>query len=146
MRNDILTRKTDVERWIVENRPKAYICRQLQCKPSTLESYLRKWNIEYSGNQGERGLKVSNQRKTAIEYADKQYGVKTPLLRKKLIQDGLKQECCEMCGINEWMGNKLTLELHHVDGNRFNNSVNNLQILCPNCHSLTPNHSKMLGS
>lgn len=47
-----------------------------------------------------------------------------------------------MCTLSEWMGEKLPLELHHIDGDRFNNQLENLQILCPNCHSLTPNHSK----
>jgi 5-methylcytosine-specific restriction endonuclease McrA len=47
-----------------------------------------------------------------------------------------------MCGIENWLGKDITLELHHVDGNRFNNELSNLQILCPNCHSLTPNHGK----
>jgi hypothetical protein len=142
MRKDILTRRADVELWIKENRPKAYICRQLDCRTSTLESYLKKWNIVYAGNMGEKGHKKSPHRKSALEYADKQYGVKVPTLRKKLIQDGLKQENCEMCGVSEWMGKKLTLELHHKDGDRHNNSLDNLQILCPNCHALTPNHSR----
>ena len=46
---------------------------------------------------------------------------------------------CEKCHISEWMGQKLTLELHHIDGDHYNNSLENLQILCPNCHSQTPN-------
>ena len=46
---------------------------------------------------------------------------------------------CECCGLNEWMGESLPLEIHHIDGNRLNNSLDNLQILCPNCHSQTPN-------
>ena len=136
MRKDILTRRADVELWISENRPKAYICRQLDCKPSTLETYLTKWNIKYSGNQGEKGLKISNKRKSALEYANKDI-VQIPKLRRKLIEDGLKQEKCEECGISEWMGNPIVLELHHKDGNRYNNSLDNLQILCPNCHSQT---------
>lgn len=48
---------------------------------------------------------------------------------------------CELCGwnkINPYSG-KSCLEIHHIDGNRENNSRENLQVLCPNCHSLTPN-------
>ena len=62
--------------------------------------------------------------------------------RKKMIEDGLKENKCELCGVTNWLGKRLKLELHHIDGNRFNNNFENLQILCPNCHSLTPNHSK----
>lgn len=63
-------------------------------------------------------------------------------LRKRLINEGYKENICEKCGITEWMGQKITLELHHIDGNRINNKLENLAILCPNCHSLTPNHSR----
>lgn len=142
-RKDILTRHAEVKQWISENRPKAYICRQLQCKPSTLETYLKVWNIVYSGNQGEKGLKVSNRRKSALEYAKKETA-QIPKLRKKLIEDGIKQQKCEQCGLSEWRGNKIPLELHHKDGNRFNNNLDNLEIVCPNCHSLTPNHSRKI--
>ena len=63
-------------------------------------------------------------------------------LRKRLIDEGDKENKCEGCGLSEWMGKILTLELHHIDGNHINNKLENLSILCPNCHSLTPNHSK----
>ena len=145
MRNDILTRKADVERWIGENKPKAFICKELKCKPVTLEGYLQKMNLVYAGNAGRKGMSRGSIYVSAIEYATRDY-VKTPVLRQKLIQDGLKKELCELCGYSEWMGKKIPLELHHVDGNRFNNALNNLQVLCPTCHSLTPNHSRKLGS
>jgi 5-methylcytosine-specific restriction endonuclease McrA len=46
--------------------------------------------------------------------------------------------CCARCGINEWQGEKLSLELEHKDGNNSNNARENLEALCPNCHSITP--------
>ena len=141
-RKDILNKKFDVELWINEQKSKAYICKQLSCKPSTLETYLKLWGINYSGNQGNRGSK-SNKRISAMEYLNKET-VSIPKLRRKLIEDGLKQEACEVCSITQWLGKKIPLELHHKDGNRFNNDISNLQIICPNCHSLTPNHSKKL--
>lgn len=45
--------------------------------------------------------------------------------------------CCNKCGINEWFGQQISLELEHKDGNRLNNERTNLEGLCPNCHSLT---------
>jgi hypothetical protein len=45
---------------------------------------------------------------------------------------------CNRCGISDWLGEKITLELEHKDGNHFNNQRDNLECLCPNCHSLTP--------
>ena len=48
---------------------------------------------------------------------------------------------CEICGISEWNGKPISLQLHHVDGNRKNNLLSNIQILCPNCHSQTDNYA-----
>ncbi len=67
--------------------------------------------------------------------------IKTHSLRNKLIKEKLKKEKCEICGISEWNGKKIRVELHHIDGNNKNNNFSNLQNLCPNCHSQTDNHS-----
>ena len=48
-----------------------------------------------------------------------------------------QNEACNKCGIDKWLGQKLTLELEHIDGNNKNNARENLEALCPNCHSLT---------
>ena len=44
---------------------------------------------------------------------------------------------CEKCGITEWLNQPINLEVHHRDGDRTNNSLENLMLLCPNCHSYT---------
>ena len=140
MRNDILEKKDDIIKFINQHEPKSRICKFLKCKPETLNSYLKKLNINYSGNMGMKGKKTDLKRKSALEYSKKEF-LNNPKLRKKLIEDGIKKNECELCGLNNWLGQNLTLELHHKDGNHYNNELNNLQILCPNCHSLTPNHS-----
>lgn len=60
--------------------------------------------------------------------------------KKYLILIGTKQNKCERCGIEKWLEEEITFDLHHIDGNNENNDVANLQLLCPNCHSLTPNY------
>lgn len=140
MRTDILERKDEILQWISENQPKAFICRQLQCKPETLNSYLTKMGIEYAGNMGQKGIRHDPKYKTAEEYI-KGTNVKSPVLKAKLFRDGIKQEECEICGVSVWQGIKLPLELHHKDGNHFNNEFDNLQILCPNCHSIQEGNS-----
>jgi hypothetical protein len=141
IRLDILERKEEIIQLINNHEPKSIICKKLQCKPETLNRYLKLMGLEYNGNMGLKGKKTDVKRKSALEYLTKEIVV-IPKLRKKLIEDGLKENRCEICSLSEWMGKKLNLELHHIDGNRYNNSLDNLQILCPNCHSLTPNHSK----
>ena len=57
---------------------------------------------------------------------------------KRIMKDHYNRgDCCEQCGINEWNGKHLSFELDHIDGNNYNNSLDNLRFLCPNCHSQT---------
>lgn len=91
-------------------------------------------DIEYAGNKGSKG-KPSTQYKPASEYI-KGSCVKSHLLKEKLFREEIKKQECELCGASIWFGIQLPLELHHKDGNHFNNEFENLQILCPNCHSI----------
>jgi hypothetical protein len=62
----------------------------------------------------------------------------THLLKKRLIKEDLLEEKCELCGMgNEWQDKFISLQLDHKDGDRCNNLIENLRILCPNCHSQT---------
>lgn len=58
-------------------------------------------------------------------------------LKNKLIKEGLKENKCEICFISNWNGKPIQCELDHIDGNRTNHKLENLRILCPNCHSQT---------
>ena len=55
--------------------------------------------------------------------------------RRRVLEE--QNYCCNKCGINEWQGFKIPLELEHKDGNTTNNIRDNLEGLCPNCHSIT---------
>lgn len=61
-------------------------------------------------------------------------------LRLRLIAEGLKKDQCEECGIEDWNGKSLPKHLDHSDGNHYNHELNNLRILCPNCHQQTDTH------
>jgi len=58
-------------------------------------------------------------------------------LRLRLIQDGVKEKRCEICGLTHWQGEPAPLELDHIDGDNTNNELSNLRIVCPNCHAQT---------
>ena len=55
--------------------------------------------------------------------------------------------CCVSCGIAEWNGSPITLDVDHIDGIWYNNNVDNLRSLCPNCHSQTSTYkNKNIGN
>lgn len=62
-------------------------------------------------------------------------------LKKRLFEDGLKQPNCELCGWAKVSADgRVPLELDHINGVHTDNRIENLRILCPNCHSLQPTH------
>jgi hypothetical protein len=141
MRHDILEKRDLIISMVSENKPKIEICKILNCRYSTLNSYLDIMGIEYFGNQGAKGYKISNSRKEALYYINNNIYLSSHKLKNKLIEDGIKNHICESCNLSEWLGEKIPIELHHIDGDRFNNNLSNLMILCPNCHSKTDNYS-----
>lgn len=66
-------------------------------------------------------------------------------LKLRLIKEGLKESRCERCGLAEWRGQPLSVALHHVNGDRLDNRLENLELLCPNCHSQTATYSGRNG-
>lgn len=62
-------------------------------------------------------------------------------LKKRLIKEGLLQYACCVCGISDWLGSPLALQLDHLNGNSRDHRLHNLRLLCPNCHSQTSNYA-----
>lgn len=60
-------------------------------------------------------------------------------LKEKLFNAGLKERRCERCGLTEWQDNPIPFQLHHKNGIHNDNRLENLELLCPNCHAITDN-------
>ena len=141
MRQDIIDRREDILRWVEENQSKAYMARELGCNPKTVSAVLERMGIDYSGNQSGKGhSKDSKARMNLVEYLEKSQDIQSNKVRKKLLEEGYKTHKCECCDLTEWMGKPIPLELHHKDGDRNNNTIENYELLCPNCHAFTDSY------
>lgn len=81
-------------------------------------------------------------KRPVLDYLDNKQTINSHSLKLRLFSEKIKEEKCERCNNSKWLDVRIPLELHHIDGNHLNNNLSNLQILCPNCHALTPNFSK----
>lgn len=104
----------------------------------TLKSILDKNKIDYS-HFTYRARSYKNSYISALDYLNNDKYIHSARLKKKLLKEGIIENKCAKCGISEWNEKPITLQLHHIDGDNSNNNIDNLQLLCPNCHSQTEN-------
>jgi hypothetical protein len=83
----------------------------------------------------------SSPKQYLIKY-NKSGSINTDSIKKRMFRDGVKEKKCEICNRREWEGKEIPLELHHKDGDRWNNLLENLLIVCCNCHAQTKGYSK----
>ena len=129
---------------IVENaRSKADICRALELAPkganyTRVDRLLKEHEIVWNKpiipwNKGKSYRTVQHRDINEILVENSSYK-NTYNLKLRLIKEGLKESRCEICGYSE------STELHHINGDPTDNRLENLQILCPNCHAKTDNY------
>lgn len=136
-RIDIFSKRQDILKWIEDDVPKYIIATKLQCNVKTLNTYLDLMSIDYKGKQDwSKALELRQHRVKFEDYVAKG-GRKTQSIKSKLLYEGLIERKCSKCQRVEWLGKPIPLELHHKDGNHDNVELSNLELLCPNCHSLT---------
>jgi hypothetical protein len=101
-----------------------------------------KYEIPIKKNRGGKGTtktkKEGNGKFILNEILNGKYpDYKTYHLKNRLWAEGIKENKCEICGISDWNGKQLNCELDHINGNPKDHRLENLRILCPNCHSQT---------
>lgn len=79
------------------------------------------------------------------DYLSNAYPISSDKLKKRLFKLKLKERRCEVCNLVEWHGKPAPLELDHIDSNHVNNNLDNLQILCANCHSVLTRERRKLN-
>ncbi|MBY0539221.1 HNH endonuclease [Patescibacteria group bacterium] len=115
-----------------------------------LQKYLKENDIDtqhFKGIAWNKGLRGIGKPQIPLEKILVEYSTYQSFkLKKRLFNAKLKKPSCEECG---WAkiaeGGYLPLELDHINGNRHDNRLENLRVLCPNCHSLKPTHRGRMG-
>lgn len=111
---------------------------KLDIKYDTYKKYAIKYGCFVTNQAGKGISKPSTQSIPLTEILDgKHPQYQSNKLRKRLLDEGYFQYKCYSCNSTEWLGKPIPLELEHIDGNSSNNKLNNLTLLCPNCHAFT---------
>lgn len=141
--------KEDYENAAKNSESISNMCKILGLKPKggnykTIHNKIKEYNIDIShflGKGWNKGLKFKPNKGFSLEKILVENSTYQSFkLKNKLLKEGLKACKCEKCNNTEWLGKPIPLELHHINGDRTDNRIENLQILCPNCHAQTDNY------
>lgn len=142
-----MNKKYNVEDWkdkIIEainstnNMTQAYKLLGLERK--TFKKMAEELNL-YKPNQGNKGgSKNKNKKVLTKDILNNKVSFQSHKLKERLLSENYFERKCYNCNLEIWMNKPIPLELHHINGNKNDNSLNNLKILCPNCHALTNNY------
>lgn len=94
--------------------------------------------IDISHFVGQAHRKNNHQPKRDIGlYLNNTIAIQSNRLKRKLFYENIKARRCESCDNEWWMGKPIPLELDHINGDSNDNRLENLRVLCPNCHANT---------
>ena len=106
---------------------------------ATIKKAIKYFNLDtdhFTGRAWRKGRTFAPHRPLS-DYLENKQTIQSYKLKKRLLKDGVFKHICQVCNNTHWLSKPIPLELHHIDGNSNNNSLDNLQILCANCHALT---------
>lgn len=136
---------------VKNNLSYAGVIRDLKLKPAgsnydTVKRKIKELDLDISHftgqgwNTGTRFRPVVKARELKEILVKDSTFISTYKLKNRLLKEGIKEYKCECCGRTEWLGESIPLELHHINGIKSDLRIENLQILCPNCHTFTDNY------
>lgn len=130
--------KKKIERVCRESKSMAEAASKLDMHFNTFKRYAVKFKC-YKPNQSGKGLTKKKKPKYKLEdiISGKHPQYQTYKLKNRLLKAGLKDDKCERCGLSRWKGKRIAIELHHKNGIKSDHNFENLEMLCPNCHSQT---------
>lgn len=146
-------RINEIQETINNTQNMSTVARALGIPLTSLIRTCNKYNIEYNTTKGfsdatREKIKITNRNRNLINLNKilsgelTHNGHNSSNLRKRLIDNDILPNKCAICGINaSWNGMNLTLHLDHISGNDKDNTLSNLRLLCPNCHSQTPTYA-----
>lgn len=133
---------------ILESTSISEVLRKLNLKTAganhiDLKNYLKKCNFDTHTLVGRKIKRFDNTgipKKKLSKQLAKDTTRNSGMIRRRLISEGIKENKCELCGLSEWRGMEIICEVHHINGDRSDNRLENLIMLCPNCHTQTSNY------
>jgi len=112
----------------------------LGIKYSTYKNHAKRLGV-FVTNMGGKGTFKKKPDHLKINFGEVLAGnrphVQTGAVKRYLLKEGIKENKCERCGLFEWMNAPISCHLDHINGDSHDHRLENLRILCPNCHSQT---------
>ncbi|MEN6620793.1 MAG: hypothetical protein ABFD50_04530 [Smithella sp.] len=105
----------------------------------------KRLNIDYNhfnarNSDKEKYKNKKNSSKPLDEILKENSNYTSSKLSKRLIKEGFFERKCYSCNLTEWLSNPIPIEIHHINGVNTDNRIENLTLLCPNCHAFTDNY------